>query len=150
MKILRQCVVLLVGASNLVVEFQFAALQLLCRLFPFAGSSGTLSMEDMSDALLSILVFEHKIVATPTLNANLVRGTAVVGITAVTTIFRSAAEICGYRDSVSFLKSVKNCSITKSTTKETENAFGAELYNLFLSLLQIKARSLLTISLLKS
>jgi late competence protein required for DNA uptake (superfamily II DNA/RNA helicase) len=77
----RQCVVLL-ARSNLVVELQFAALTSV-GCFPFAGSSGTLSMEDMSDALLSILVSEHKIVATPTLNANLVRGTAVVGINVV-------------------------------------------------------------------
>jgi hypothetical protein len=132
----------LLARSNSVVELQFAALQLLSTLAPFAGSSGTLSMEDMSDALLSILVSEHKIVATPTLNANLVRGTAVVGINVVYDYLPvEQQKSVAVAIATHFLKSVKNCSITKSTTKETENAFGAELsYNLSLSLLQIKGK----------
>jgi hypothetical protein len=78
-------------------------------------------MEDMSDALLSILVSEHKIVATPTLNANLVRGTAVVGV--VYDYLPVEQKSVAIAIASHFLKSVKNCSITKSTTKETENAF---------------------------
>lgn len=132
----------LLARSNSVAELQFAALQLLSTLAPFAGSSGALSMEDMSDALLSILVSGQKIVATPTLNANLVRGTAVVGINVVYDYLPvDQQKSVAIAIATHFMKSVKNCSVTKSTTKETENAFAAELsYNLSLSLLQMKGK----------
>jgi hypothetical protein len=76
------------------------------------------------------------------LNANLVRGTAVVGINVVYDYLPvEQQKSVAIAIATHFLKSVKNCSVTRSTTKETENAFGAELsYNLSLSLLQIKGK----------
>jgi hypothetical protein len=56
------------------------------------------------------------------------------------TIFRSAQNLWLSRYRLIF-EERQELSITKSTTKETENAFGAELsYNLSLSLLQIKGK----------
>ena len=128
--------------SNTVAELQFGALQLLSTLAPFATTDGALSMEDMSDALLSILISEQKIIATPTLNANLVRGTAVVGMNVVYDYLpadtqRSIAKAIATH----FMKSVKSCSVTRAATKEVERAFAAEFsYNLSVSLLQIKGK----------
>lgn len=134
--------------SNLAKEspsppLQFSVVALVTALATCSTPSGALTPTKAGEVFLSILGIEKKkFKATATLNSNRVYESAVNGLSVVFDSLPAATQKTGALVVAShFVKSVKACIVTRSTTREEDRMHAAEFsYSLALALLLFRGK----------
>ena len=125
-----------------IAELRFAGLKLVSALLPFVAGEDKDSTDRLSAVLLAALTSEHKLKATPTLNANLLHSTAIAGIVVVfDSLSTEQQEVAGTAIATHFQKTVKLCTTARSTAKQAQRLHAAELsYHLSMALLMVRGK----------
>jgi hypothetical protein len=134
---------LLATSRDKCAEIQFAALLVLSRMARYATpDNGNLLIEDLADIFLSVFGSEISFSPTHDLNASKFYDTAIGGILVIFDYCSSKIQKAIADAAVKhFIKSVKSCSITRSTTRESERAYAAEFsYSLSSVLLLVRGK----------
>ena len=127
-------------------ELSYASLRVLSNLATFTTNQGLLSAVKLSDVLLNTMTSERKIIPTSNLNSNKVLEVAVSGLNIIfDSLPDEKAKALALAAATLFIKGVKNCSVTRSTTTELERAFAAELaHSLSMTLVLVRGKSFMS------
>jgi hypothetical protein len=122
---------------------RFSALKVLTSLAPYSRSEGALSGGFIAGVILKALTVEKRIPSTSELNANLLYSVAVNGLNMLfECITLEQQEAVALVVATQFKKSVKACSVVRSTVKESERAHAPLLLlELLVSLLMARGRA---------
>jgi FYVE zinc finger/WW domain len=129
------------AADNASAELRYAGLNLVSALLPYVAGDKD-STDRLSEVLLSGLTSEHKLAATVDLNANKIRKTSVTGLVVVFDYLSDEQQnMAGKAIAAHFSKTVKACTITRSTARQAQRAHAADLaYNLTIALILVRGK----------
>jgi hypothetical protein len=122
---------------------QFAALQVLTSLAPYSASEGALSADFIAGVILKVLTLDKRAPSTSEHSANLICSTALKGLNMLfECITLDQQEAVASAVATHFKKSVKACSVFRSTVKEAERTHAPSLLlELSVALLMVHGKS---------
>jgi hypothetical protein len=123
-------------------DLKFAAINVLVSQTSYVTDSAALDASKIGDVLHEVLSSKAKYHATETLNTNQVHHSAVCGLSIVFDLLDNVKqEKVADCFISSFLQSVRSCIVTRSTTKDEERSYGADLsYALTSALLAFRGK----------